>query len=143
MLQLSRHPAHLARAANVVAATDITGFGLLGHLWEMVSRSSVSAQLNASAVPLLPGALEASALGAHTGGEGRNRDWIGTSVTIAADVSPDLAALLFDPQTSGGLLLACPADRAPDMESSFRRDSQPLWRIGRVTSGQPHIDVIR
>jgi len=135
MLRLNRHASHLARAAGLRAATDVTGFGLLGHLWEMVSRSGVRAELDASAIPFLPGALESSRLGVHTGGEGRNRDWVGANVTYAAGVDPDVAALLFDPQTSGGLLLAASPRRATLLQAAFARDGLALWRIGRVRPG--------
>lgn len=142
MLRLNRHPAHLAREAGVTAATDVTGFGFLGHLWEMVERSGVAVTVDASAVPLLPGALEASALGAHTGGEGRNRDWAGPHISIAEQVPPGLAALLYDPQTSGGLLIGCPADRAAALEAAFFHDGEHLSLIGHVTEGAPRINVV-
>ena len=132
MLRLNRHASHLAREARVHAATDITGFGLLGHLWEMVSRSEVAVTLDSKAVPFLPGALECSRMGVHTGGEGRNRDWAGPHVRFADGVDPDVAALLFDPQTSGGLLLAASPRKSRVLEAAFARDGVPLWRIGRV-----------
>ncbi|MFN8619054.1 MAG: selenide, water dikinase SelD [Dehalococcoidia bacterium] len=135
MLRLNRHASHLAREAGLSAATDITGFGLLGHLWEMASRSGLSVEVEAGAVPLLPGALECSALGVHTGGEGRNRDWVGHKVRFAAGVDPDVAALLFDPQTSGGLLLAASPRKAKRLEAAFARDATELWRIGSATAG--------
>ncbi|MEO8538550.1 MAG: AIR synthase-related protein, partial [bacterium] len=129
------HAAHLAQEARLSAATDVTGFGLLGHLWEMASRSGVSVQIDAGAVPFLPGALECSKLGVHTGGEGRNRDWVGTNVTLGGGVDPDVAALLFDPQTSGGLLLAASPRKARILEAAFARDGVGLWRIGRARPG--------
>jgi selenide, water dikinase len=141
MLLLNRHAAHLASASGVRAATDVTGFGLLGHLWEMSERSRVAVEVEASAVPLLPGAMECSRAGVHTGGEGRNRDWAGSHVHIRRGIDQDLAALLFDPQTSGGLLIACPARKAPAMEAAFARDNEPLWRIGRARRGAPAITV--
>jgi selenide,water dikinase len=141
MLRLNRHASHLARGAGIRAATDVTGFGLGGHLWEMVSRSGVAAEVEASALPLLPGALESSALGVHTGGEGRNRDWAGAHVTFAGDVTEDVRALVFDPQTSGGLLIGCPSRRAAALEAAFARDHEPLWRIGRVVAGEPRVVV--
>ena len=116
-------------------------FGLLGHLWEMVERSGVSATIDASALPLLPGALESAAMDAHTGGEGRNRDWVGDNLTVGPRVSPGLAALAFDPQTSGGLLLACPARKAKALEAAFAADAQPLHPIGRVRAGEPGIEL--
>ncbi|MCC6961135.1 MAG: selenide, water dikinase SelD, partial [Dehalococcoidia bacterium] len=106
MVRLNRHASHLAREVRLSAATDITGFGLLGHLWEMADRSGVGLELAASAVPLLPGARECSAAGVHTGGEERNRAWLGGHVSFAPSVDETVAALMFDPQTSGGLLLA-------------------------------------
>ena len=141
MLRLNRHASHLSRAAGLRAGTDVTGFGLLGHLWEMAERSGVAVNVEAAAVPLLPGALDCSASGVHTGGEGRNREWVGDNVTIANTVSADLAALLFDPQTSGGLLLGCPARKAASFEAAFASDGEPLWRIGRVRAGVPSITV--
>lgn len=132
MLRLNRHASHLASESGLRAATDVTGFGLLGHLWEMAERSGVTVTLDAAAVPLLPGAKECSALGVHTGGEGRNRAWAGSNVTCDDAVDPHVEALLFDPQTSGGLLLAASPRRAARLEAAFTRDSLDLWRIGRV-----------
>ncbi len=141
MLRLNRHAAHLAAAAGVRGATDVTGFGFLGHLWEMASRSGVAVEIAAAAVPLLPGAMECSADGFHTGGESRNREWVGTHVSFAPGVNADVAALLFDPQTSGGLLIGCSPRRAEAMEAAFARDNEPLWRIGRVRRGDSGIAV--
>ena len=141
MLRLNRHASHLALAHRSRAATDVTGFGLLGHLWEMTERSGVAVELEAAAVPLLPGALESAAMGVHTGGEGRNREWVAEHVSFAPGVTADVAALMFDPQTSGGLLIGCPARRAKRMEAAFAGDGESLWRIGRVRAGTPAITV--
>lgn len=142
MLRLNRHAMHLARAAGVRAATDVTGFGLLGHLWEMASRSDVAVEVEAAAVPLLEGARESSALGVHTGGEVRNREWAGSYVDFGPDVDADVAALLFDPQTSGGLLMAVGPRKAAALEAAFARDGAPVWRIGRVCRGAAAIRVV-
>lgn len=141
MLRLNRHASHLAREAGIRAATDVTGFGLLGHLWEMASGSGVAVEVDFNAVPLLPGARECSALGVHTGGEGRNREWVGDRASFAAALDPDRVALLFDPQTSGGLLIACPPRRSRKLEEAFARDGEPLWRIGRARTGESAITV--
>jgi selenide,water dikinase len=141
MLQLNRHASHLAAEAGVRAATDVTGFGLLGHLWEMTERSGVAVELEAESVPFLPGALECSRLDVHTGGEFRNREWAGTNVSYGKSVDADVAALLFDPQTSGGLLLAASPARSRKLEAAFARDGERLWQIGRVKSGTPAIAV--
>ena len=141
MLHLNRHAAHLAARFRLRAATDVTGFGLAGHLWEMVERSGVAAMIEAAALPLLPGARESAARGAHTGGEGRNRAWVGERLILTPSVASELASLAFDPQTSGGLLLACPARKAKALEAAFAADSEPLWRIGRVRKGEPRIEL--
>ncbi len=141
MLRLNRHAAHLATAANVHAGTDVTGFGLLGHLWEMASRSGVAVEIESALVPLLPGARECSLAGVHTGGEGRNRDWAAANVSVKRGVDATTLALLYDPQTSGGLLLGVPARRAAAMEAAFLADGAPLWRIGRAKRGAGGIRV--
>ncbi len=141
MMQLNRHASHLALAAHLRAATDVTGFGLLGHLWEMAERSNVTVTVAAAAVPLLPGALACSEAGLHTGGEGRNRDWVGTHAAFGPAVANVLSALFFDPQTSGGLLLGCSGRKAAALEAAFAADGQPLWRIGKVEAGTPEIVV--
>jgi selenide,water dikinase len=120
----------------------VTGFGLLGHLWEMAERSSVAVTVESATVPLLAGARECSAMGVHTGGEGRNREWAGPHAEMGEGVDEDLAALLYDPQTSGGLLLACPRRKMGALEAAFERDGEPVWRIGYVTRGEPVIKVI-
>ncbi len=141
MLRLNRHAMHLARDAELSAATDVTGFGILGHLWEMAERGGVAVTVEAASVPLLDGAIECSRMGVHTGGEGRNREWVGDYLSIASGIDGTVTALLFDPQTSGGLLLGCPVERGSALEAAFARDSEPLWRIGSVSAASPHLTV--
>lgn len=141
MLRLNRHASHLARDAGLSAATDITGFGLLGHLWEMAERSGVGLTVEAGLVPLLEGARDCSTMGVHTSGEGRNRDWVGEHASFASSVDDALAALLFDPQTSGGLLLAAAPERAAALEAAFKRDGEPLYRVGTASEGSAAIRV--
>lgn len=141
MLVLNRHAAHLAHEAGARAATDVTGFGLLGHLWEMASRSGVAVEIQAASVPLLSGATECTTMGVHTGGEDRNREWAGPNVDIGPAVDESVAALLFDPQTSGGLLVGLPARRAARFEAAAKRDGLLAARIGRVIAGVPGITV--
>jgi selenide,water dikinase len=138
MTALSRHASHLCHEAGVRAATDVTGFGLLGHLWEMCERSGVAASLELESLPLLPGFHESSAAGVHTGGEGRNRQWLRGRVT-ALHADPALESAAYDPQTSGGLLIGLSRRRASRLESAFARDGLPLWRIGRARRGSPEI----
>lgn len=141
MLRLNRDAAQAARVAGALAATDITGFGLLGHLWEMALRSDSLVTLGADAVPFLPGALEAAAQGVMTSGGGRNRAWVGEHVAIAADVPAERGALLFDPQTSGGLLIGAQGEVAERLEAEFASRGLPLTRIGEVSAGPAQIQV--
>lgn len=135
MLRFNRHPAHIAAAVGVRALTDVTGFGLLGHADEMARLSGVGMRLWANAVPALPGALSCIAMGIGTGGEGRNRAFVAPRVYVEPGVPEDLVHLLYDPQTSGGLLIAVASERAPELEARFRADGCELWRIGEVTDG--------
>lgn len=135
MLLLNRHPSHLAREAGVHAVTDVTGFGLLGHAQEMAERSGVAFILRAGAVPVLPGALEYGRRGFLTGGAGRNREALAEAVRVDPAVPADVQDILYDPQTSGGLLLAVPEDRASWLESRLTEDGFSCWRIGHVEEG--------
>ncbi len=142
MLRLNMAAARLARAAGLRAGTDVTGFGLLGHLWEMVSRSGVRARLESAAIPLLTGARECSEMGVHTGGENRNRHWAEQHASFAASVDPTVGPLLSDPQTSGGLLLGCGPRKAAALERAFAQAGEPIWKVGVISAGEPGIDVV-
>ncbi len=120
MCTLNRDAAALLPNHDVHACTDVTGFGLIGHLCEMVEGSGVSMAIDASAVPLFPGAAESARAGFLCGGLGRNRKFREPMVRIAESVEPHLAELLFDPQTSGGLLVALAADEAPRLLNRLR-----------------------
>ena len=135
MLLLNRHPSHLAREADVHAVTDVTGFGLLGHTHELAELSGVAVVLRAGAVPLLPGALEYARRGFLTGGASRNREALAKMVRVDPAVPADVVDLLFDPQTSGGLLLAVPEDRSSWLERRLKEDGFSCWRIGHVEEG--------
>lgn len=141
MQKLNRHAMHLGLEMGVRGATDITGFGLAGHAWEMAERSGVSMELEAAAIPLLPGALACTRSGFHTGGEARNRDWVGDGVTFGPAVDDDLRALVFDPQTSGGLLLGIPRRRVARFVAAAEASGLAAWRIGRATEGPPGIAI--
>jgi selenide,water dikinase len=105
MIQLNRDAAEAAVAAGVRAATDVTGFGLLGHLYKMCRASGVGAVIDRSAVPVIDGALEALRDGFVSGGTRRNLDWVRPYLRTAADITEDDLLLLADAQTSGGLLV--------------------------------------
>jgi len=136
MTTLNAGAARAMLAVGVDAATDVTGFGLLGHLHNMLAASGVAAEIDAAAVPLLPGAADLAARGAVPGGTQRNRDAVAAHVTFAPAVDETTRVLLCDAQTSGGLLLAVPAERAQDLIAALKKEGTPAAaRIGRVTAG--------
>ena len=100
------------------AVTDVTGFGLAGHAWEMADRSGAALHFRSEALPILDGARRAAAAGIRTGGDGRNREHLGGRVTVSSGASDReaLEALVFDPQTSGGLLAAVNPAAVPELE---------------------------
>ncbi len=109
--------------------TDITGFGLIGHAREMARASGVTLEIDSSKLRFLPGALEYAAAGAQPGGLGNNRDFASCSVSLAANIAPEVEALLYDPQTSGGLLLALPESAAaglPVVGRVLERGERPI-----------------
>jgi selenide,water dikinase len=142
MLQFNRHPSHLAVTAGVRTMTDVTGFGLLGHADEIGRASGVAVQIDADRVPVLEGALESFELDVNTGGAGRNEAYVGPRVHFDPAIAAPLRAVLWDPQTAGGLLIAAGPEVAAALEAGFAADSVPLWRIGMVRAGSG-IDVIR
>ncbi|MGH9225543.1 MAG: selenide, water dikinase SelD [Acidimicrobiales bacterium] len=111
------------------AVTDVTGFGLFGHAWEMAERSDARVELDASALPLYPGALDTARRGVVTGGDARNRAYLDGRVTVADGVAKEVENLCFDPQTSGGLLAAVPASAAGDAGLA----AAGFVPVGRVT----------
>ena len=106
MLALNRHGCEIMMRTDAHGCTDITGFGLLGHAREMAVASNVTLEIQASAVPFLPGAVEYARAGAQPGGLKNNREFAGTCVAIEGEIAPEIEALLYDPQTSGGLLVS-------------------------------------
>jgi selenide,water dikinase len=135
MVLLNRHAAHLAREAGVRGCTDVTGFSLLGHAEEMARAGAVRIVIEAARVPALPGALAYARAGHVTGGAGRNRAGLAGKVSISGGLPGDLEHLLFDPQTSGGLLIAVPADRADALASALEAAGCLGARVGRVEAG--------
>ncbi len=142
MLQLNRHPSHLAREAGVHACTDVTGFGLLGHAEEVARASGVRLVIEAASVPDLPGALDYAKRGFVTGGASRNREGVAGKVTLPKNLAPEREHLLFDAQTSGGLLLAVPPERSESLSSTLASDGFLGARIVRVEAG-PGVAVKR
>jgi selenide,water dikinase len=137
MVKLNRRAAELATSVGLHSATDITGYGLLGHADELARNSGVALQIMLEQVPLLPGAHEYARQGIFPGGLGRNRDYLlgVESVRLAPELEEARAQLLFDPQTSGGLLFALPEQAATSLIERFVTAGEPIWEIGRVVAG--------
>ncbi|HEY0486685.1 MAG TPA: selenide, water dikinase SelD [Mycobacteriales bacterium] len=127
MTTLNREASERALAAGARAATDVTGFGLLGHLHKLARASGVTAEIDAAAVPYLDGAREALAAGYVSGGTRRNLDWVRPHADLSA-IDEDEALLLADAQTSGGLLVAGEVPGHPV--------------IGRLTARRDHLTVV-
>ncbi len=135
MTRLNRHASHLAREAGALALTDVTGYSLLGHGYEMAAAGGVALRFEASRVPLLPGALEYAARGIVTGGAARNRKYLAGKVRLATAISEAMEHVLFDPQTSGGLMFAVAREDAHAVESRFAAEMETVWRVGEAAEG--------
>ncbi|MEX2627065.1 MAG: selenide, water dikinase SelD [Ilumatobacteraceae bacterium] len=123
----------LAELGDAVhAVTDVTGYGLAGHGWEMADRSGVRSVIDTVGVVAYPGAREAAERGVRTGGDPRNRDYLAGHLDSTASAAGE--ALCFDPQTSGGLLASVAAEVASDLVG---RDG--WWRVGEVAAGDPSV----
>ena len=143
MLTPGKYAAELMRDFDVKGATDVTGFALLGHAWEMACASKVTIEINASAVPLLDGALELASEGMLTSGDKTNREYVGADIEIAPSVDPNLTKLLFDPQTAGGMLIAITRDKAGALLSALSKNYTQARAIGRVLPRSPQSVVVR
>jgi len=121
------------------AVTDVTGFGLLGHAREMAIGSRVSLEIDHRGFQWLPGALEAARGGFFSAGMKNNREFVEGCVAFDAGVASEIRALLFDPQTSGGILAAVDSRAADATEAALLRRSLPVQRIGRVVPKGEHL----
>lgn len=139
MLTLNADAAQFARTiGGIHAATDVTGFSLLGHGNEMAQKSGVEIRIHGNRVPLLPGVRVYASAGHTAGGLHRNRAHFEFSlgrVTFGDNIDEQLRTILFDPQTSGGLLLAVDCSRANALMEHFAERDQPIWHIGEVAAG--------
>jgi selenide,water dikinase len=135
MRTLNRAAAEVLVARGVRAATDVTGFGLLGHGLEMARASGTRFGLEADALPALPGALDLAEAGVETGGAAHNRRFVAADLTVANVVPPAVVTLAHDPQTSGGLLAAVAGSDLDDTIRALNAVGVQAWRIGRVEAG--------
>jgi len=141
MKRLNQDAASLAVEFSVRTATDVTGFSLLGHAWEMASASQVGLRLNWEQLPFITGAFKYASDFTFPGGAFDNKLHFGKHVRFTREIAEEEEMLLFDPQTSGGLLLAVPADNVEAMLARAEEISLPLWVIGEVVEGD-EIEVI-
>jgi selenide,water dikinase len=136
MLTPGKFAAEAMREFDVKAATDVTGFSLLGHAWEMACASKVTLEIKADAVPLLEGALELAEAGMLTSADKTNREYVGEDIEIEESVNKDLVKLLFDPQTAGGMLISSPAHQSKPLLARLREQYPAARIIGRVVERQ-------
>ena len=132
MLTPGKHAAEAIAKFDVKGATDVTGFSLMGHAWELACASNVTIEIDSARVPLINGALELARMGMMTGADKTNREYVGEDVSIGEGIDPNLMKLFFDPQTAGGLLLAIPEEKANELLSDLRRNYERAEIIGKV-----------
>ena len=135
MMTPGKYAAEAITKFDLKGATDVTGFALLGHAWEMACASNVTIEIDSSRVPLINGALELAAAGMLTGADKTNREYVGEDVEITGDLDLNLVKLLYDPQTAGGLLLAIAEEKANDLLNDLRLNYPRTEIIGRVSEG--------
>ena len=125
------------------ACTDVTGFGIAGHLLEVARGSSATLRLDYSSLPVYPGALEMYRRGESTGSNLPNRAMVEESMTLRAGLSRPEEQILFDPQTSGGLLLSVPGSEADDLSSALEAAGvATAARVAEVMEGPPALEVV-
>ena len=132
MRTLNRAASEALARHGIRGATDVTGFGLLGHGLEMARASGSRLVFDAAALPALDGALELAREGIETGGAGHNRRYTSPALAVREGVAPELVALAHDPQTSGGLLAAVPAGAMAAVEADLAAVGVASWRVGTV-----------
>jgi selenide,water dikinase len=120
-----------ALGSAVHAVTDVTGYGLAGHGWEVAERSGARLVIDAAGLEAYPGAREAAERGVRTGGDARNRDYVADHLTSSASASAE--ALVLDPQTSGGLLAAVDPAVVDDLAAAG------FWTVGAIEAGEPAV----
>jgi len=132
MATLNKVPSELMVLHRCHAATDVSGYGLLGHAYEIAAASGVSIRIRADKTPLLDGVLQLAADGMIPGGANDNRAYLEDKVKPAGKLDENLVKVLYDPQTSGGLLISLTPNRAEQFEKDMNAKNLPFWRIGEV-----------
>ena len=141
MARLNQGAAELAQEFGVRGATDITGFSLLGHAWEMAFASGVGFRLDFEKIPFISGARNYAEQFIFPGGTSDNKLYFERHVHFTRELAEEEQLLLFDPQTSGGLLLSVPVENLDAMLSRAEKIDQPLWVVGEVVEGD-HLEIV-
>jgi selenide,water dikinase len=141
MTRLNRETAKLAQEFRVRSATDISGFSLLGHAWEMAAASNVGLRFEWQKIPFISGAKNYAGEFVFPGGASDNKLYFEVHVQYSRELADEEKLLLFDPQTSGGLLLSVPAENLDALLVRADETGQPLWVIGDVIEGD-QIEII-
>lgn len=134
MKLLNDKAARVALESGARAATDITGFSLLGHAWEMAAASGVGLRFNLRSIPLYPHVEEMAAKWSFPGGGYDNAEYFGPHVRFAENIGKETQMVLFDPQTSGGLLFALAPDLVERCKDFARKEGISIWQVGQVTN---------
>jgi len=134
MTMLNKEGSEVMQQCGIKAATDVTGFGLMGHLFELASASDVQVEVYAEAVPVMSGAMEYASLGLIPAGAYRNRDYLEGKLLYQDQIDPDRRELLFCPETAGGLLMAVPAGQEEEFLHKMASRKVTVSFIGRVTA---------
>ena len=135
MKKLNRKAAELIQQVGVHATTDITGFALLGHSYEVAEKSGVELRLFLDKLPFLDGALGYAEQGLFPGGTCRNKDAYEHGVTFAPQIPGEIQQLLYTPETSGGLLVSVPPENADALTALFAAEGHSCWVVGEVAAG--------
>ena len=131
MTMLNKSASHICHSYEIHACTDVTGFGFLGHLHEMMGRG-LSCEIDVNHIPVLPGARESADAFLYTAAGQRNRNHVGAAVQFE-NVPFSMEEVLFDPQTSGGLLMAAAPNEAEKLEQELQNAGLPARIVGTIT----------
>lgn len=143
MATLNKAASEIMVRHNGNAATDITGFGLLGHLYEMAVASEVSIEVDSEALPVLKDVVRLAAEGVNPGGAADNRKYLEGAVSIESKLPPGFEHLLYDPQTSGGLLVSIGSNTAADFARELDKAGLPFQPVGRVVARGNHSIIVK
>lgn len=141
MVTLNRRPSERMKEFDTHACTDITGFGFIGHGLEMAKASRVGMRINSKNIPILPGAIEYATLGLIPGGAYSNRQFFSCKVVVQEGVPQYLIDILYDPQTSGGLLISLPPKDAEQLVKVLKEEDIDSWIVGEVTGNSELIEI--